>query len=97
MLRKNASRMRVVSIYDLPARQAMAALRRMRKQNQLRQHPGVPVEEVPIEDNAILWKIYQAVGGRTSYLARATRAEDMLGAAKRFRGMRAHALQPRWR
>lgn len=79
MLRKNASRMRILSVYDLSATQSMAALRRIRRQYLARRHPGVPLAEVPLENDSLLWNIYQSVGGRTSYLARVARADDMQG------------------
>ena len=76
MMRKNASRMRVVSIYDLSASESMRALRHLRRQNLQARSGG---KEVEVESDEILNKVYQRVGGRTSYLSKVSRADDMLG------------------
>ena len=78
MMRKNASRMRVVSIYDLSASESMRALRHLRRQNLQARSGG---KEVEVESDEILNKVYQRVGGRTSYLSKVSRADDMLGAS----------------
>ena len=91
MMRKNASRMRVVSVYDLSASESMRALRHLRRQNleaRARQRrsmgmgmgdPGEVDLDVEVESDEILSKVYQMVGGRTSYLSKVSRADDMLG------------------
>lgn len=103
MMRKNASRMRVVSIYDLSASESMRALRHLRRQNlQARAREagkhrvvgrragmgeaksegtgeGEVEVEVEVESDEILSQVYQRVGGRTSFLSKVSRADDMLG------------------
>ena len=76
MMRKNASRMRVVSVYDLSGSESMRALRHLRRQN-LRAVTGK--EDVEVESDEILRQVYERLGGRTSYLAKVSRADDMLG------------------
>ena len=93
MMRKNASRMRVVSVYDLSASESMRALRHLRRQHLLgRSGSGSALGSSPvgeeaeaqmeIESDEILSKVYQRVGGRTSYLAKVSRADDMLGTSE---------------
>lgn len=79
MLRKNASRMRVISTNDLSAAESMHALYHLRKQNLLR-HSAHP----DIEPPEILRKVYEMVGGRTSYLVKVARADDMVDEAERM-------------
>ncbi len=67
-MKKNANRMRVLSVYDLSKEESLRALRRLRS----RSHPEV-------EPDSVLSQVYHLVGGRTSYLARVARAPDMLG------------------
>jgi hypothetical protein len=76
MMRKNASRMRVVSVYDLSGSESMRALRHLRRQN-LRARTGK--QDVEVESDEILRQVYERIGGRTSYLAKVSRADDMLG------------------
>lgn len=76
MMRKNASRMRVVSVYDLSASESIRALRHLRRLNLLGHSKGAEVE---VESDEILSQVYERVGGRTSYLAKVSRADDMLG------------------
>jgi len=76
MMRKNASRMRVVSVYDLSGAESMRALRHLRRQN-LKAVQGT--EDVQVESDEILRQVYERLGGRTSYLAKVARADDMLG------------------
>lgn len=76
MMRKNASRMRVVSVYDLSASESMRALRHLRRQTLAARHGEGKAE---LESDEILAKVYERIGGRTSYLAKVSRADDMLG------------------
>jgi hypothetical protein len=69
--------MRVVSVYDLSGSESMRALRHLRRQN-LRAMTGK--EDVEVESDEILRQVYERTGGRTSYLAKVSRADDMLGA-----------------
>lgn len=77
MMRKNASRMRVVSVYDLSATESLRALRHLRRQSLIGRTGSSDVE---VESDEILTKVYERIGGRTSYLAKVSRADDMLGA-----------------
>lgn len=77
MMRKNASRMRVVSVYDLSASESMRALRHLRRQTLAARHG----HDAQIESDEILSQVYERIGGRTSYLAKVSRADDMLGTA----------------
>ena len=79
MMKKNASRMRVLSVYDLSASASLRALRHLRQQALRLRHPGVPETEVQIEGDEVMRRVYELVGGRTSYLARVARSENMLG------------------
>jgi hypothetical protein len=78
MMKKNASRMRIVSVYDLDASESMSALRHLRRQALSRIQQS-DISKVQIEPDEILRKVYEMVGGRTSFLARVSRANDMLG------------------
>ncbi|RXK39317.1 hypothetical protein M231_03396 [Tremella mesenterica] len=82
MMKKNASRMRIVSVYDLPAAESIRALQRLRRASLIQIQSGLESEEVKVESDDILRQVYELVGGRTSYLARVARAPDMLDEAK---------------
>ncbi|RSH88872.1 hypothetical protein EHS25_002534 [Saitozyma podzolica] len=84
MLRKNASRMRVISTYDLSATESLRALRGLRQQSLSILHPGTPVSELQVESEEVMRKCYELVGGRTSYLVRLSKAPDMLEEATRM-------------
>ncbi|KAK4683814.1 hypothetical protein P7C73_g6405, partial [Tremellales sp. Uapishka_1] len=79
-MKKNASRMRILSVYDLSATESLRALKHLRKQALGRR--ARQGEEVRVEDESVLKRVYELIGGRTSYLARAARAEDMLAEAE---------------
>jgi len=66
VLRKNASRMNVLTVYDLTPEEALGACRRMRH------YVSLPV---PVEDT--LTQAISLLGGRLSYLNRASRTRDM--------------------
>ncbi|KAK8864544.1 hypothetical protein IAR55_001794 [Kwoniella newhampshirensis] len=76
MMKKNASRMRILSVYDLSASESIRALRHLRT-NTLRMRG-----EGEVEGDDILRRAYELVGGRTSYLARISRADDMIEEAE---------------
>ena len=78
MMKKNASRMQVLSVYDLPPTQAMDTLRRLR--TSVLQHTHGPNARAESDD--VLRKVYDLVGGRMSHLTRISRAEDLLGKPK---------------
>jgi hypothetical protein len=80
MMKKNASRMRVISVYDLSASESLTALRHLRRQVLADHNPGTPIDKIKIEGDEILRRVYETVGGRTSFLSRVSRADDMLGA-----------------
>lgn len=82
MLRKNASRMRVISVYDLSARESLRALTNLRRQFLSLQNPNVPLDELPVESDEVMRQVYNMIGGRTSYLVRAARGDDILEEAK---------------
>ncbi|KAI0628988.1 hypothetical protein C8Q77DRAFT_327557 [Trametes polyzona] len=71
VMRKTASRMHVVSVYDLSAADAHTAAWRMRL-NARRQ-------KAPPE---VLSEVIKIVGGRLTYLGKATKAPDMVGYAR---------------
>lgn len=77
-MKKNGSRMRILSVYDLSARESLEALRHMRRYN-LHIAEKKPLDEVEIEGDEVLRRVYELVGGRTSYLSRVARASDMVG------------------
>lgn len=81
MLRKNASRMRVISTADLSAAESIHALHYLRIQNLTRTYGA---EKPEVEDEEILRRVYDMVGGRTSYLVKVARAENMLEEAERM-------------
>ena len=66
-LKQYASRMEIISIKDLPKKEAMVALQRYRKR--------CKNEEIKPD---IAEKIYDLVGGRLSFLNRVAKAEKML-------------------
>jgi hypothetical protein len=70
--------MRIVSVYDLSARDSLLALKRMRQQI-ISRRTEEPLEQTRIESDSVFRQIYEIVGGRTSYLARIARSGDMLG------------------
>ncbi|KAI0776267.1 hypothetical protein BD413DRAFT_527845 [Trametes elegans] len=68
VMRKNASRMHVVSVYDLSAKDALTATMRMRL-NARQKRP---------ESADVLRQVVEIVGGRLTYLGKATKAPDMV-------------------
>ncbi|WVQ82082.1 hypothetical protein IAT38_004210 [Cryptococcus sp. DSM 104549] len=85
MMKKNASRMRILSVYDLSASESLRALRHLRRANlTARLPPAARKSETPVnvESDEVLRRVYELVGGRTSYLARVARADDMLAEAE---------------
>ncbi|WRT66519.1 uncharacterized protein IL334_003478 [Kwoniella shivajii] len=79
MMKKNASRMRILSVYDLSASESLRALRHLRRQALANR--GL---ERNVEEDDVLRRVYELVGGRTSYLARAARSDDMLEEAEQM-------------
>ncbi|WWC70154.1 uncharacterized protein I206_104101 [Kwoniella pini CBS 10737] len=79
MMKKNASRMRILSVYDLSASESLKALRHLRRQALVNR--GLTRD---VEDDKVLKRVYELVGGRTSYLARIARADDMLEEAEQM-------------
>ena len=79
MMKKNASRMRVLSVYDLNRSETVAALRHLRRDALAWRFPGVPTEQIEIEDDSVLRRVFDLVGGRMSHLTRVVRADDMIG------------------
>ncbi|KAI0276262.1 hypothetical protein BGY98DRAFT_986616 [Russula aff. rugulosa BPL654] len=73
VLRKNASRMNVLTVYDLNPEEALRACRRMRHNVSL---------PVPAEDT--LTQAISLLGGRLSYLNRVSRARDMVEMARQM-------------
>lgn len=71
VMRKNGSRMHVISIYDLDTREARHAATRIRKST------GRLVEDPETVQHAV-----NLVGGRLSYLNKVSKAEDMIVMAK---------------
>ncbi|BEI93296.1 uncharacterized protein CcaverHIS019_0509240 [Cutaneotrichosporon cavernicola] len=82
-MKKNGSRMRVLSVYDLSARESIEALRHMRRYN-LHVAQEKPIDDVEIESDEVLRRVYELVGGRTAYLSRVARASDMIDEAERM-------------
>ncbi|WWC89167.1 uncharacterized protein L201_004085 [Kwoniella dendrophila CBS 6074] len=78
-MKKNASRMRILSVYDLSASESFSALKHLRRQALANR--GLQRD---IEEDGILQRVYELVGGRTSYLARVARADDMLEEAEQM-------------
>lgn len=63
----------ILSVYDLPHETATLALRRLHRDA----HPSAPRPQP-----SVLEAVVNLVGGRTSYLNRCARSEDMLEEAK---------------
>ncbi|KAL7421907.1 hypothetical protein Q5752_003679 [Cryptotrichosporon argae] len=80
-MKKNASRMRILSVYDLPAHESISALGLLRR-HALSHRLGIKAQDVELEGEDVLRGVYDMVGGRTSYLARVARADDMLAEAR---------------
>ncbi|KAI8973966.1 hypothetical protein BD414DRAFT_498702 [Trametes punicea] len=71
VMRKNASRMHVVSVYDLSAEDALTATMRMRLNARQKK-----------ESPEALREVVKIVGGRLTYLSKATKAPDMVQHAR---------------
>ena len=83
MMKKNASRMRVLSVYDLAASETVLALRHLRKHALKFRYPALPLDEIEVEDDSVLKRVFDLVGGRMSHLTRVVRADDMLSESHR--------------
>jgi ribosomal protein L19E len=68
--------MRILSVYDLPAKEALDAMRQLRKHYQ-------GMRNKPVEDDTVFRRVYEMIGGRTSYLSRVARANDMISGSLR--------------
>ena len=79
MMKKNSSRMRVLSVYDLSASESIRALRLLRRSVLKKRHPALPIEETKVENDRILRGVFDLVGGRMSHLSRVVRADNLLG------------------
>ncbi|WVQ86539.1 hypothetical protein IAS59_000252 [Cryptococcus gattii] len=83
VMKKNASRMRILSVYDLSAAESLRALRHLRRQELAnRSARDLVSDELELESDSVLRRVYELVGGRTSYLARVARADDVLEEAE---------------
>ncbi|KAH9988026.1 hypothetical protein BJV77DRAFT_1061486 [Russula vinacea] len=71
VLRKNASRMNVLTVYDLTSEEALGACRR------IRHYTSLPI---PLEEN--LTQAISILGGRLAYLNRVSRAFDIVEMAR---------------
>ncbi|KAH8828391.1 hypothetical protein DL96DRAFT_1174418 [Flagelloscypha sp. PMI_526] len=71
VMRRAASRMHVVNIYDLDGNEAMHAAGRLRRNTRL---PSAP--------QSIFKEVVSMVGGRLAYLSKVTKSHDMIAAAK---------------
>lgn len=78
-MKKDASRLRILSVYDLSASDSLRALKHLRRQALSLRQEGVAYNDVSLEGDDILRRVYEMVGGRTSFLSRVARADDMLG------------------
>lgn len=84
VMKKNASRMRILSVHDLSAAESLRALRHLRRQELAnRSARGLVSDKLELESDSVLRRVYELVGGRTSYLARVARADDVLGEYRR--------------
>ncbi|ODO06441.1 hypothetical protein L198_01673 [Cryptococcus wingfieldii CBS 7118] len=83
VMKKNASRMRILSVYDLSATESLRALRHLRRQEIThRLSKSGTGGEVQLESDQEFRRVYELVGGRTSYLARVARADNMIDEAE---------------
>jgi len=73
VLRKNASRMHILTVYDLTPEEAQGACKRIRRYRSL-----------PILLEETLTQAISILGGRLAYLNRASRAHDMVGMARQM-------------
>ena len=71
--------MRILSVYDLSASESLRALRHLRRQALSLKQPHLGYDSVALEEEDILRRVYEMIGGRTSYLSRVARAPNMLG------------------
>lgn len=77
-MKKNGSRMRILSVYDLSAKESISALRLLRRHNLWLREQDKKPEDITIESDRVLRRVYELIGGRTSFLTRVARAGDML-------------------
>lgn len=73
MMRKNANRMKILSVYDLPHASALRALTLLRED---------VAPTAPALDPEVVSEVVRLVGGRTAYLSRCARAKDPLAEAR---------------
>ena len=78
VMKKNSSRMEVISVEDLGKGETISTLRRLRLNALARKLPGVEREALPVESEAVLSRVYETVGGRMSHLGKVVRADDLL-------------------
>lgn len=76
-MKKNASRMQVLSVYDLPPAEALRSLRYLRRAH----WESVGRSDV-LDSEEEFKSVLTLLGGRTSFLTRVSRAEDMVQEAK---------------
>ncbi|KAF9560959.1 hypothetical protein CPC08DRAFT_455874 [Agrocybe pediades] len=76
VMRRNGSRMHVLSVYDLSHKEARHAATRMRRSSR---NGGRPLSD---KDNEDLAEAVSLVGGRLSYLNKVSKHSDIIGMAK---------------
>lgn len=73
--------MRILSVYDLSASESIKALKQLRA-FYLSLKNNTPMDKVQVEDDNVLRRVYETIGGRTSYITRVARAGDMISGSR---------------
>ncbi|TIA70091.1 hypothetical protein E3P77_00300 [Wallemia ichthyophaga] len=83
-LKKNANRMKILSVHDLQRDDAIRAMRRMRKTAYNYNIDTKLVRSLPDLTDDVYEQVYSLIGGRMSHISHISREVDILGAARQL-------------
>lgn len=83
-LKKNANRMKILSVNDLQRDDAIRAMKRIRKSVYTPDFPDPLVRDLPDNGESVYDEVYRLIGGRMSHISHVAKEIDLLGSAQRL-------------
>ncbi|TIC65155.1 hypothetical protein E3Q01_02332 [Wallemia mellicola] len=83
-LKKNANRMKILSVNDLGHDDSIRAMKRLRKTLYNYNIDDPLVRDLPDQGEGVYEEVYRLIGGRMSHIAHVSREFDMLAAAQKL-------------
>ena len=81
-LKKNANRMKILSVNDLQRDDAIRAMKRIRKSVYTPDFPDPLVRDLPDNGESVYDEVYRLIGGRMSHISHVAKEIDLLGSAQ---------------